>query len=129
MRMFRYLLQDDSIFCSWGRFLSDSISGYSDEGPPDVDHLVLIYLLYLLEFPVVSYLLIYKKKRLVDAHQMNYITVLYHNGFLVLAGYLPDSYCASDDQEFCFVSDCCGSMYHYRKYMYVQKSRCTVSLS
>lgn len=49
---------------------------------PDVDHLVLIYLLYLLN-SVVSYLLIYKKT-LVDAHQMSYITVLYHNGFLVL---------------------------------------------
>lgn len=49
---------------------------------PDVDHLVVIYLLYLLN-SVASYLLIYKKT-LVDAHQMNYITVLYHNGFLVL---------------------------------------------
>ena len=49
---------------------------------PDVDYLVLIYLLYLLN-SVVSYLLIYKKT-LIDAHQMNYITVLYHNGFLVL---------------------------------------------
>lgn len=49
---------------------------------PDVDHLVLIYLLYLLN-SVISYLLIYKKT-LVDAHQMSYITVMYHNGFLVL---------------------------------------------
>lgn len=49
---------------------------------PDVDHLVLIYLLYLTN-SVISYLLIYKKT-LVDAHQMSYITVLYHNGFLVL---------------------------------------------
>ena len=49
---------------------------------PDVDHLVLIYLLYLLN-SVVSYLLVYKKT-LVDAHQMNYITVLNHNGFLIL---------------------------------------------
>lgn len=49
---------------------------------PDVDHLVWIYLLYLFN-SVVSYLLIYKKT-LVDAHQMNYITVLFHNGFLVL---------------------------------------------
>ena len=49
---------------------------------PDVDHLVIIYLLYLLN-SFVSYLLIYKKI-LVDAHQMNYITVMYHNGFLVL---------------------------------------------
>lgn len=49
---------------------------------PDVDHLLLIYLLYLLN-SVVSYLLIYKKT-LVDAHQMNYLTVLNHNGFLVI---------------------------------------------
>lgn len=49
---------------------------------PDVDHLVLIYLLYLLN-SVVSYLLIYKKT-LVDAHQMSYLSVLYHNGFLIL---------------------------------------------
>ena len=49
---------------------------------PDVNHLIIIYLLYLLN-SVVSYLLIYKKT-LVDAHQMNYITVIYHNGFLVL---------------------------------------------
>ena len=49
---------------------------------PDVDHLTLIYLLYLFK-SVASYLLIYKKT-LVDAHQLNYITVLYHNGFLVL---------------------------------------------
>lgn len=49
---------------------------------PDVDHLTLIYLLYLLN-SVVSYLLIYKRT-LVDAHQMNYVTVLFHNGFLVL---------------------------------------------
>ena len=49
---------------------------------PDVDHLIIIYLLYLLN-SFASYLLIYKKT-LVDAHQMNYITVIYHNGFLVL---------------------------------------------
>ena len=49
---------------------------------PDVDHLIWIYLLYLLN-SVVSYLLIYKKT-LIDAHQMNYVTVLYHNGFLVI---------------------------------------------
>lgn len=49
---------------------------------PDVDHLILIYLLYLLN-SVVSYLLIYKKT-LIDAYQLNYLTVLYHNGFLVI---------------------------------------------
>ena len=49
---------------------------------PDVDHLLLIYLLYLAN-SVISYLLIYKKT-LVSAHQLNYLTVLYHNGFLVI---------------------------------------------
>lgn len=49
---------------------------------PDVEHLILIYLLYLMN-SVISYLLIYKKT-LVDAHQMNYLTVLNQNGFLIL---------------------------------------------
>ena len=49
---------------------------------PDVDHLIVIYLLYLLN-SVVSYLLVYKKT-LIDAHQMNYLTVLYQNIFLII---------------------------------------------
>ena len=49
---------------------------------PDVDHLILIYMLYMMN-SVISYLLIYKKT-LVDAHQMNYLTVLNQNGFLIL---------------------------------------------
>ncbi len=49
---------------------------------PDVDHLVLIYLMYLAN-SVVSYLLIYKKT-LIDAHQLSYITVLYQMLFQVL---------------------------------------------
>lgn len=49
---------------------------------PDVDHIVFIYLLYLMN-TVVSYLLIYKKT-LIDAYQKSYITILYHNGFIVL---------------------------------------------
>ena len=42
---------------------------------PKVDHLILIYLLYLVN-SVLSYLLIYKKT-LLDAHQLSYIGVLY----------------------------------------------------
>lgn len=49
---------------------------------PDVDHLILIYLLYLLN-SVVSYLLIYKRT-LIDACQLSYLTVLYNKGFLIL---------------------------------------------
>lgn len=49
---------------------------------PEVDHLILIYLMYLAN-SVVSYLLIYKKT-LIDAHQLSYITVLYQMAFQVL---------------------------------------------
>lgn len=49
---------------------------------PDVDHLMLIYLMYLAN-SVVSYLLIYKKT-LIEAHQLSYITVLYQMFFQVL---------------------------------------------
>ncbi len=42
---------------------------------PDVEHLTLIYLLYLAN-SVLSYLLIYKKT-LIDAHQLTYVGVLY----------------------------------------------------
>lgn len=49
---------------------------------PQVEHLVLIYLMYLFN-SVVSYLLIYRRT-LVDAHQLSYIGVLYHTGFLIL---------------------------------------------
>lgn len=55
---------------------------------PDVDHLTLIYLLYLFK-SVASYLLIYKKT-LVDAHQMNYITVLIPQWLSGSAGDVPD---------------------------------------
>lgn len=49
---------------------------------PAVDHLLLIYLMYLAN-SVVSYLLIYKKT-LIDAHQLSYVTVLYQMFFQVL---------------------------------------------
>ena len=47
-----------------------------------LDNVTFIYLLYLAN-AVVSYLLVYKRT-LIDAHQMLYITSLYHNGFLLL---------------------------------------------
>ena len=49
---------------------------------PKVDHLILIYCLYLIN-SVLSYLFIYKKT-LIDAHQQNYIGVIYQTAFLVL---------------------------------------------
>lgn len=49
---------------------------------PNVDHLVLIYLLYLTN-SVLSYLLIYKRT-LIDAHQLSYISEIYFTVFLVI---------------------------------------------
>lgn len=49
---------------------------------PDVDHLTLIYLMYLAN-SVLSYLFIYKRT-LIDAHQRMYIGSLYASGFLLL---------------------------------------------
>lgn len=49
---------------------------------PEVEHLVLIYLIYLSN-SVLSYLLIYKKT-LIEAHQLSYIVILYQTAFLII---------------------------------------------
>ena len=49
---------------------------------PEVDHLILIYLLYLAN-SVLSYLLVYKRT-LIEAYQMNYLVLLYQTAFLVI---------------------------------------------
>lgn len=48
----------------------------------NIEHLTIIYLMYLL-ISVFSYLLVYKKT-LIDAHQMGYISTLYHTFFLLV---------------------------------------------
>lgn len=82
MRMFRTFYRMTALFVMAAGLCLIPFLNILMKDRPDVDHLVLIYCLYLLN-SVVSYLLIYKKT-LIDAHQMNYITVLYHNGFLVI---------------------------------------------
>ena len=59
---------------------------------------------------------------------MNYITVMYHNGFLVLQDICQIVDIASD-RELYSVSYCCGCVYDKWKYLYVQKGGQTVSLS
>ena len=81
MRMFRTFYRVTAMFVLLAGLCLIPFLDVLMKDRPDVDHLVLIYLLYLLN-SVVSYLLIYKKT-LIDAHQMKYITVLYHNGFLI----------------------------------------------
>ena len=48
------------------------------KGQPNVDHLILIYLMYLCS-SVLSYVGIYRRT-LIDAHQMSYIGVVYQTG-------------------------------------------------
>lgn len=49
---------------------------------PNVEHLTWIYLMYLAN-SVLSYLFVYKRT-LIEAHQKNYIVLLYQTGFLLL---------------------------------------------
>lgn len=82
MRMFKNFYRGTAAFVLTAGLMLIPFLDILMKNRPDVKHLTLIYLLYLLN-SVVSYLLIYKKT-LVDAHQLNYLTVLNHNGFLVL---------------------------------------------
>ena len=82
MQMFRSFYRMTAAFVLGAGLLLVPFLNILMKDRPDVDHLLLIYLLYLSN-SVISYLLIYKKT-LVSAHQLNYLTVLYHNGFLVL---------------------------------------------
>lgn len=52
------------------------------EGNADVEHLTLIYLMYLVN-TALSYLFNYKRA-LLDVHQRTYIGVFYYSGFLIL---------------------------------------------
>ena len=82
MRMFRSFYRMTAVFILVAGLLLVPFLDILMKDRPDVDHLLLIYLLYLAN-TVISYLLIYKKT-LVSAHQMNYLIVLYHNSFLIL---------------------------------------------
>ena len=53
---------------------------------PNVDHLILLYLLFLIN-TVLSYVCIYKRT-LIDAHQLNYISVSIHTGIGCLCALL-----------------------------------------
>lgn len=75
MRMYRTFYRMVALFVLIAGLLIMPFLDLLIKDSPDVEHLKLIYLMYLLN-SVLSYLLIYKKT-LVDAHQMNYIGVLY----------------------------------------------------
>lgn len=75
MRMYRNFYQGVGlIVLALGLFLIPFL-GYFFKEQPQVEHLTLIYLIYLAN-SVMSYAFVYKRT-LVDAHQLNYISVLY----------------------------------------------------
>ncbi|MCM1213146.1 MAG: lipopolysaccharide biosynthesis protein [Lachnospiraceae bacterium] len=82
MRMYRHFYRIIAVIVLVCGLLVIPFFGKLIKNQPDVDHLVLIYLLYLLN-SVLSYLLIYKKT-LIEAHQLSYIVTLYQTVFLLL---------------------------------------------
>ncbi len=86
IRMFRniYLAVAAIIFA--GGLLVIPFMGILIKNQPQIEHLILIYLLYLVN-SVLSYLVVYKKT-LIDAHQLSYIGVLYHTLALILQNIL-----------------------------------------
>ena len=74
MQMFRSFYRMTAAFVLGAGLLLVPFLNILMKDRPDVDHLLLIYLLYLSN-SVISYLLIYKKT-LVSAHQLNYLTVI-----------------------------------------------------
>lgn len=82
MKLFQALYRIVALLITAAGLLVIPFMDYFVHDAYDVDHILLIYLLYLLN-SVVSYLFIYKKT-LVDAYQLSYIGVMYHTVFLLI---------------------------------------------
>ncbi|MCM1540770.1 MAG: lipopolysaccharide biosynthesis protein [Blautia sp.] len=82
MRMYRYFYRIAAVIVLVCGLLVIPFFGKLIRNQPDVEHLVLIYLMYLAN-SVLSYLLIYKRT-LIEAHQLSYIVILYQTAFLLL---------------------------------------------
>ncbi len=82
MKMYQHFYTGVAVFVLLAGLLIVPFLDVFVKNQPDVDNLVVIYLLYLAN-SVLSYLLIYKKT-LIDAHQLSYIGVMYQTIFLVI---------------------------------------------
>lgn len=82
MRLFQNLYRVVAVMIAAAGLLLVPFLGYIVKDAGDVQHLILIYLLFLLN-SVVSYLFVYKRT-LMDACQLSYIGVLYQMLFLML---------------------------------------------
>lgn len=86
MRLYRQFYRIVALIVLIGGLLVIPFMDVLVKGESRVEHLVFLYLMYLLN-SVVSYLLVYKAA-LLDAHQINYIVVLYQTVFLILQNLL-----------------------------------------
>lgn len=75
MRLFQKLYQAVAVIIAVGGLCLVPFLGYIVRDAGDVEHIIAIYLLYLLN-SVVSYLFVYKRT-LMDAYQLGYVGVLY----------------------------------------------------
>jgi len=86
MQMFRNIYLAVAAIIFSGGLLVIPFMGVLIKNQPQIEHLILIYLLYLVN-SVLSYLAVYKRT-LMDAHQLSYIGVLYHTLALILQNLL-----------------------------------------
>lgn len=86
MQLFCWLYRLIAVFVLGAGLLVIPFLGKLIRNQPDIEHLVLIYLMYLAS-SVLSYLLIYKRT-LLDAHQLLYVGTIYRSVFLVLQNVL-----------------------------------------
>ena len=82
MKMFQTFYRGVAAFVLVAGLLVIPFLGILMKEKQGIDHLILIYLMYLAN-SVVSYLLIYKRT-LIDAHQLSYIGVIYQTIFLLI---------------------------------------------
>lgn len=75
MRMYRNFYRGIGLIVLALGLLLVPFLGYLFKEPPQVEHLTMIYLMYLAN-SVLSYTFVYKRT-LIDAHQLNYISVFY----------------------------------------------------
>lgn len=82
MKVFQGFYQMVALIIAAAGLMVIPFMGYLVKDAGDVEHIIPIYLLYLLN-SVLSYLFVYKKT-LMDAHQLSYIGVMYHTVFLLV---------------------------------------------
>jgi len=85
MQMFRNVYVAVAAIVFAGGLLVIPFMGVLIKNQPQIEHLILIYLLYLVN-SVLSYFAVYKRT-LIDAHQLSYIGVLYHTLALILQNF------------------------------------------